>query len=117
MNEKLNFVLGKIQECGFSVEQETESVYWISRFTPKFQDCGASIDTEGDAENFISNIREYAWLFDVSYETYIWLDDTGHGRNGAPYDMIDVYNDMLWWRNSLEELSDFLVEALNEYES
>lgn len=53
----------------------------------------------------------------MSYETYIWLDDTGHGRNGAPYDMIDVYNDMLWWRNSLEELSDFLVEALNEYES
>ena len=32
--------------------------------------------------------------YDCSYEAYLWLDNTGHGTNGAPYDMKDVYEDM-----------------------
>ena len=40
-----------------------------------------------------SAIYKYWECFDVCYETYIWLDETGHGRNGAPHDMKDLYED------------------------
>ena len=48
----------------------------------------------------------YTWFdnYDVSYETYIWLDDSGHGSNGAPYDMKDVYEDMEWFMLKGKEL-------------
>ena len=32
--------------------------------------------------------------YDVSYETYLWLDNTGHGKNGAPYELEDVLEDI-----------------------
>ena len=38
-------------------------------------------------------VYEYWECFDVCYETYILLDETGHGRNGAPHDMKDIYED------------------------
>ena len=38
-------------------------------------------------------VYEYWECFDVCYETYIWLDETGHGKNGAPHDMKDLYED------------------------
>ena len=41
--------------------------------------------------------------FDVSYEAYLWLDNTGHGTNGAPHDMKAVYEDM-------EECEGFIYE-------
>ena len=50
------------------------------------------------------NLRDYINDFDVSYEAYLWLDDTGHGRNGAPYEMIDVYEDMEECLHNMEEL-------------
>lgn len=54
--------------------------------------------------------------YDVSYETYLWLDDEGHGSNGAPYDMKDVYEDMEWWKDSLENLANTLESLLSEYD-
>ena len=36
-------------------------------------------------QNFVNN-------FDVSYETYIWLDQWGNGVNGAPTKLEDVLN-------------------------
>ena len=32
--------------------------------------------------------------YDVSYETYLWLDNTGHGKNGAPYELEDILEDI-----------------------
>ena len=65
---------------------------------------------------FIENIRSYAKDFDMSYETYLWLDSNGHGKNNAPYDMKDVYEDMEWWRDSLEYLANTLEILLFEYD-
>lgn len=117
MNKRLDFLLEEILEHDFDVQQEDGNICLISNFSPCGQDCNASIDTEDDAERFVENIREYANDFDVSYETYLWLDDTGHGKNGAPYDMKDVYEDMQWWKDSLQELADTLENALNEYDN
>ena len=49
-------------------------------------------------------IHEYWNNFDISYEAYLWLDNEGHGKNGAPYEMIDVYNDMKECEESVYKL-------------
>ena len=116
MDKRVKYLLDEIERLDYNVQQEDENVYLISNFSPCGQDCNASIDTEDDADLFVENIRAYANDFDVSYETYLWLDDTGHGTNGAPYDMKDVYEDMEWWRDSLEELANALEIILSEYD-
>lgn len=113
MDKKLNFLMEKIKECGFNIQHDDGSDYVISDFSPYGQDCNAYIDTQDDAALFVENIREYASDFDVSYEAYLWLDSEGHGANGAPYDMRDVYEDMEWWKNRLEDLADTLEVALD----
>lgn len=48
-----------------------------------------------DIETLKNDLADYINDFDVSYETYLWLDECGHGKNGAPYDMKDVYENVL----------------------
>lgn len=52
----------------------------------------------------IEDLKQQYNDYDPSYETSLWLDETGHGKNGAPYDMIDIYNDMLECESIIEEL-------------
>lgn len=82
-------------------------------FSPQGRDFTFSIDIDNTIEDFddfveiISDETEnYADEFDVSYETYIWLDNFGHGKNGAPYDMKDCYNDTEWCMNKIYLLAD-----------
>lgn len=117
MNRRLEYILEKAQSLDYKVEQEDGITYSLSTFSPFGQDCYAEIDSENDADMFINNLRSYADDFDVSYEAYLWLDETGHGKSGAPYDMRDVYEDMEWWKNAMTELADALVEALEEYDN
>lgn len=115
MNKEIEHLLDEIERLGFYVYYEdNDNCVSISKSSPCGQDCNANIDTEYDAYLFVENIRSYASDFDVSYETYLWLDDEGHGKNGAPYDMKDVYEDMEWWQNELEELANTLEMILNE---
>lgn len=57
------------------------------------------------SKEFIENYESY----DVSYETYIWLDENGHGKNGAPYEMKGVLEDTMWVENELAELLELFV--------
>ena len=116
LDEKIEYLLSVIEKLGYNIQEEDEGIYSIGAYSPCEQDCFASINTENDANLFVKNIKNYANNFDVSYKTYIWLDSTGHGTNGAPYDMKDVYEDMEWWKNSLNKLADTLDTALNEYD-
>lgn len=63
----------------------------------KYSSAGQNFYIEVEANNFKSLYNEldnYCNNFDISYETYLWLDNSGHGKDGAPYEMIDVYRDM-----------------------
>lgn len=57
-----------------------------------------------EAKQFIEAIYSWAKGCDLSYETYLRLDRFGHGQNGAPYDMRDVYNDMEACRDKIYSL-------------
>lgn len=52
--------------------------------------------------------------YDVSYETYLWLDKEGHGTNGAPYDMLDCYRDSEEELEHLEDLEHLLRNLVKE---
>ena len=50
--------------------------------------------------------------FDVSAEAYLWLDESGHGKNGAPFEMIDVYKDMEECKGFVTELADKVFDKI-----
>lgn len=49
-------------------------------------------------------LQDYYESFDISEETYIYLDNTGHGKNGAPYDLRSVLEDTEEIASSIESL-------------
>lgn len=102
-NKELIALFEKIEENDWSVIHEGEKVYSLGKFSSAGQDF--SINVEGETvEEIIESIYEAHENFDPSYEAYLWLDDTGHGKNGAPYEMVDVYNDMLECKEFIYDL-------------
>ena len=83
--EKENFVL---------TYDKKNMIYMFSKMSPAGQDFNFEVDIGCDIEDFLNIVDNYYQNFDVSYETYLWLDNTGHGKNGAPYEMEDVLEDM-----------------------
>lgn len=95
LSQDLIKVISKIEALDWNVSIYDNNKYVeLQKYSPAGQDFIATIEIGDNADDFINNIYEYYESFDVSYETYLWLDSCGHGKNGAPYDMRDLYNDM-----------------------
>lgn len=92
--------------------------YLFAKYSPAGQDFYFELSLDYKDENdtrcygdiLIDQLSEYIDGFDVSYETYLWLDNSGHGRSGAPYDMRDLYNDM-------ESCMEMMQKLLDEWKS
>lgn len=101
------------EELGWTVtwEKNDDGTKFVmfSQYSPAGQDFNIELEykTLGEIED---KLREYYDSYDPSYEAYLWLDESGHGKNGAPYEMIDVYNDM----KACEEMIDKLACAIEE---
>ena len=72
------------------------------------QDFNFEISVGKDASmiEIWKRLQSYQNNFDVSAEAYLWLDESGHGKNGAPFEMIDVYKDMEECKGFVTELAD-----------
>lgn len=94
----------------YYVNNETEVCFSFEKYSPAGQDfyVSVSVPNEDDEDTFYDNVADAIYKywedFDVCYETYIWLDETGHGRNGAPNDMMDVYKDMQACEDMIHDL-------------
>lgn len=97
------------KELDWNVSFEDNEIVF-QRYSPAEQDFFFKVPNDCLA-NVILSIEKYRDSFDISYESYIWLDNTGHGKNGAPYDMLDVYNDIKDCYEQIGILQDKLVEA------
>lgn len=106
MNKDINKMIDVSENLGWSVQIDGND-YTFSQFSPAGQDFNIEVTAE-NLDEIINKIKERIDNFDCSYETYIWLDNTGHGQNGAPYDMKDLYDDM----ESCEKMMDELYEEL-----
>ena len=104
------------EKVGFNATGSYEGDDWnFAIGSPAGQDCHIEIFGRS-IKNLADNLWAYVDSYDVSEETYVWLDNTGHGKNGAPYDMADVYNDMAWFRDKAEELWEAINELVKETE-
>lgn len=67
--------------------------------------------------SLIEDIDNYYEGFDVDSETYLWLDQFGYGKRGAPYRMRAVLEDMEATEKMIEELLDAIkkMEVPEEY--
>lgn len=105
MNEKFEKIYeiaereGWQVSCEYTDEKETMVSFSFEKYSPAGRDFYFEVSVPNDEDEYViyesvaDAIYTYFEGFDVSYETYIWLDEEGHGKNGAPYDMSDVYKD------------------------
>ena len=98
----------KAEELGIATQGSFDGDDWdFSFFSPTGQDFHIELNAATKKE-LVKELSGYIDRFDVSEETYLRLDNFGHGKNGAPYDMRNVYNDMEWCLNKAKQLLDAL---------
>ena len=98
----------------FSAEETNGDirVFELSMSTPAGQDATIRVDINRNActsqvaadGEFADSVMKEGAYYDVSAEAYKWLDENGHGKDGAPYEMIDVYRDFETVRDKIKEL-------------
>lgn len=77
----------------------------LEKYSPQGQDFIATIWFENENEhNFIKALREYWQDFDPDEEACKWIGEDGHGKNGAPYSIRDILDDMEDCKSMLREL-------------
>ena len=62
-------------------------------------------------QEVIEEARSMAEM-DVDYEASLWIGDDGHGKNGAPYHIKDIVQEMEDYAEALEELAETLEAAV-----
>lgn len=102
--------LNKLDKNDFTVYDCGDGTFDFGKYSPAGQDFHFCLDGGKNMGELLINAREYYESFDPSEEAYYWLDSSGHGKNGAPYAMGDVYNDM----KACEEIIWEFIELLSE---
>ncbi len=77
----------------------------LAQGTTRGQDFSFSIRRNDD---YVQSVYEYYHDYDPSAEAMLWVDDCGHGKRGAPYELKDIIADM----EEVEEMLKTLYEAL-----
>lgn len=103
------------EEIGWNADFESNDgddfSYKFSKYSPAGQDFSFEVKMEdNNIYTLLNDIKDYYDCYDCSYEAYLWLDNTGHGANGAPYDMKEVYEDM----EACEKMTLELWKSLSE---
>ena len=103
-------LIDKIKSLDWTIESlgEDDGRFQIGKYSPCGQDFSFIIEPGKTVAEFIGNIYIAYGEYDVSNETYIWLDDMGHGKIGAPFDMKAVYEDMEACRDMILQLYEAL---------
>ena len=113
MDKKFEKIYEIAEREGWAVSHtvcQGEILFEFSKLSPAGQDFNFTrdVDFEDDEDYVFSELRDAVYRywenFDVCEETYIWLDNTGHGMNGAPENMKDLYEDMQACENMIYDL-------------
>ena len=78
----------------------------FQKYSPEEQDFNIYTGEVETIQDLVDELFTQYECYDASEAAYLWLDNTGHGTNGAPYEMIDVYNDMKACEEMLYELQE-----------
>ena len=112
LNERIKEIA---ENQGFAVDivdnGDGDYTFVFEKYSPAGQDFYFEADIEeNNIQYLLDNIYDFYKNYDCSEEAYLWLDKTGHGTNGAPYDMKEVYEDMEACEKYVLDLYDILIE-------
>ena len=118
MDDIQDKVISIAEERGWTVtidEQNGSGVtFTFSKFTLQGQDFSFTADTfDNDPDVLLENIFDYYQGYDPDYEAYLWIGEDGHGRNGAPYHIADIVEDMKAAEDMVYQLHTALSNAFN----
>lgn len=118
MKKEFEEIVRLAKELGWdtTIEEEQSENYSIFTFTlikPYQLDFGFCVEAENNSVfSLMDNISHYYVAYDVSEETYLRLDEQGHGKKGYPYDMEEV---LKIFKYREEEISKLLEHLTNNY--
>lgn len=114
MSEEIEKLLSYADSYDWTIERDSNGVY-LEKFSPAGRDFSFYVQNKDTVEDFLESIKRFYENFDVSYEAYLWLDENGHGKNGAPYDMKDLYNDIECCKENIKELYNLFISKSRAY--
>ena len=109
MNKDVKRLLDKAEELGWNVKVYEDSISF-GMFSSAGQDFSFEIPLSDNTTDIIKAIYNYYENYDASEEVCLWLDETGHGTNGAPSDLGDLYEDMKECESNVYSLYNELSE-------
>lgn len=83
-----------LKEEDYSVYDDDSGYVEISKYSTAGQDWSTDIALGEDINEFADNIYSAYESYDPEYEASFWIGDDGHGKNGAPYHIKDIIDDM-----------------------
>lgn len=92
-------------DLGWSVTKDRYDIE-LQFYTDYGQDFSFSVNRN---EDYVKQVYDYYNSFDPDEEALLWVDDSGHGKNGAPYRLKDIITDMEEVEDELEKLYDALL--------
>lgn len=101
----------KLEEIGWSAYEDEKDIDF-STCSAFGGDIDIVIDKGKNLIDLAHNIYEYWDNYDVSYEASLWIGEDGHGKNGAPYDLKDIYEDMEGVKNMINNLYNVINEEV-----
>lgn len=112
--------IDKIIRCaedeGWGVNVEVDipagtAEFEFSQYTPYGQDFNMTCYLkDGNPDTLVEDVENYYEGYDPDYEASLWIGSDGHGKNGAPYHLKDLVEDM----EAAEQMIKELYEALNK---
>lgn len=118
----LNDIENKLKGTGWGVDmsfQDDDVFFDFSMYSSIGQDfhCTVHVSADDDISDLVDRLIDYYDDFDPDEEASMWIDETGHGRNGAPYRISDIVKDMEECQEEVDNLIQILKEIpVKEYE-
>lgn len=87
-------------------EQDDETVIEFENYTNAGQNLIVTIFVKDDSsiQDVTNALYEYWESYDPDYEASLWIGEDGHGKNGAPYHISEIIDDMKNAQNMIEDL-------------
>lgn len=102
-------------DCTCRYESDGTTVL-LENWSPAGQDVvfETKLKDPDSCEEFLEALKEHAASFDPDEEAALWLGSDGHGKNGAPYRMSDLLEDMQWAEKFFTDVARFAQKYFDE---
>lgn len=95
--------------------EETYSIVTFELIKPYQLDFNFTVEAENNSVySLLDSLAHYLVAYDVSEETYLRLDEQGHGKKGYPYDMEEVLKIFKYREEEITKLLEYLTEKYKE---